>query len=75
MITQESLKYYVALSGCNPITIVYLLGDVNMKTGKAKVKIIESGVLDTKDGEIINDFQFLYGVLKFVQKDFCYRLN
>lgn len=75
MVTQESLKYYIALSGYNPMTIVYLLGNVNIKTGKAKVKIIESGILDAKDGEIINDFQFLYGVLKFVQKDFCYRLN
>ena len=39
------------------------------RKGLAMVRIIQPGVLDAKEGDVVHDFQFRYGVLKFVQKD------
>lgn len=69
MITQDSLKYYVAHSASG-ITEVKLLSTINTRTGKAKVLVVESGVLSVPNNTVVSDFQFLHGVLKFVQKDF-----
>lgn len=75
MITQDSLKYYIARSGVNPPTVVYLLSRINSANGKADVRIIENGLLEAPNGSVIKGFQLVHGILKFVKKDFEVRFN
>ena len=68
MITQDSLKHYVEHTASG-ITEIKLLSKINNYTGKVKVLVVKSGVLEVKDNTVVEDFQFLHGVLKFTQKD------
>ena len=68
MITQDTQKYYIARSASG-ITEVKLLSKLNNRTGKAKVLIIKSGVLSVPNNTVVDNFQLIHGVLKFVQKD------
>ncbi len=68
MITQESLKHYVEHTASG-ITEIKLLSKINNYTGRVKVLVVKSGVLEVKDNTVVEDFQFLNGVLKFTQKD------
>lgn len=68
MITQDTLKHYIARSASGT-TEVKLLSKLNTRTGKAKVLIIEAGVLSAPNHTVVDNFQLLHGVLKFVQKD------
>ena len=69
MITQESLKYYIAYSASG-ITEVKLLSSINSRKGTAKVLVISAGVLSVPDNTVVSDFQLLNGVLTFAEKDF-----
>lgn len=73
MITQDT-KHYVSRTASG-ITEVKLLSRINNRTGKARVLIIEAGVLEVSNNTVIPDFQLIYGILKFVQKDYEVILN
>lgn len=68
MITQDTLNHYISRTASGT-TEVKLLSRINLRTGKAKVLIIESGVLEVSNNIVIPDFQLIHGILKFVQKD------
>lgn len=74
MITQDTLKHYVA-SSSSGVTEVKLLSRINPRTGIAKVLVIEAGLLDVPDNTVVSGFQLIHGVLKFVQKDFEVNFN
>ena len=74
MITQDTLKHYVA-SSSSGVTEVKLLSRINTRTGIAKVFVIEAGLLDVPNNTVVSEFQLIHGVLKFFQKDFEVRFN
>ena len=74
MITQDTLKHYVARSASG-VTEVKLLSRINTRTGIAKVLVIEAGLLDVPNNTVVSEFQLIHGVLKFFQKDFEVSLN
>lgn len=74
MITQDSLKYYIARSASG-VTEVKLLSKLNPRTGKAKVLVVKAGALSVPNNTVIEDFQLVHGVLKFVEKDFEVRFS
>lgn len=68
MITQDTLKHYISRTASG-VTEVKLLSRINPRTGKAKVQVIEAGLLEIPNSTVVLDFQLIHGILKFVQKD------
>lgn len=67
-IDQDTLDYYINRS-CGITTEVKVIGSIN-RNGIATVKIIKSGLLIAKEGEVIKNFSLWYGILQFIKRDY-----
>lgn len=70
--TQDSLMYFISRQG-GCVTEVKALHHPN-RNGVTTVKVIKSGILLAKEGEIVKNFNLINGVVRFIEKDFEVRM-